>query len=941
MVYRLKIIGYYKHSNFGDEQYKTSMTKLFSEYLQIDYTIEFLDCDCIYKENFYDDDIIIVGGGDILNPYFMDKIEKKFRNRQNIIIGLSVGLPYASILVQTSKLEILDYIFIRTVQDLDVFTKYFHKDRIFYIPDVSYLLTPNYTFTKRINTNQHLDTLLDANTSLDLEYSKFLKLVQPKSSSEIFLNKYEQSLCNIKNGRRLIGICLSRHFYNKNYINEYSSVINGISKFVTDMISKNYSVVFIPFNTNPINDNENDTVIAKDILDKIDDQKWLLNIDDELTIDDMNYVMSRLDICIPMRFHSVLFCMYNMIPFVSVYSTRKIQNLLLDTYWDYKYVLRVNDRFVPTEFDSGYLIEQVLKLENMIVNRRNIYHKLLHINTNLFGKMFFNNINKLIDIITNRSKTRKLGNSYDSTNVSNIIEGTYEMVKEYSFSKGYNDFRTINDSGTKKIISSIISYNLIGSQDSVYNYGIQEKMFDTKSSKEYDYNKEWRWIINDHITSVKRKIVNNPTGLFNMGYIDQIDYSGVHRSGWQYVYNHLECLHNSNSELLLDLYVDRTFHWNREINSILNIIPYRKSWIGFIHHTFDTSFSSYNCNTLLDCEEFLQSLYTCKGLFVLSRYLQIQLTKCLRELGFDVKVFTLIHPTETNVKQFSYKNFFNNENKRLVHVGGWLRNIYSFYNLHVPEKILCKYGFFLGYKSKILYKTKSDKITKTALIGKNMNNYYPQQHFLENIFWVLKENENKSLKENTNQNNTHQNISQNINENTNQNNINQNNTNQNMCQNISKNMCQNISQNMCQNTNANNIEIYNNWSKHFYDDMCDKIKSVDYIEYLDNDSYDVLMTENIIFINLVDASAVNTVIECIVRSTPIIVNKHPAVVELLGEKYPLYFKNDNKYLDIEINNILSNDKLIRNAHNYLKSMDKNSFYINTFVNEFHNIITKL
>ena len=243
----------------------------------------------------------------------MDKIEKKFRNRQNIIIGLSVGLPYASILVQTSKLEILDYIFIRTVQDLDVFTKYFHKDRIFYIPDVSYLLTPNYVFTKRMIATKN--TSLDADTSLDLVYSKFLKQhsvsPQSKSPSEKFVSKYEKSLSNIKNGRRLLGICLSRHFYNKNYINEYSNVIDGISKFVIDMISKNYSIVFIPFNTNPINDNENDTVIAKDVLDKLDEHHHLLNIDDELTIDDMNYVMSRLDMCIPMRFHSVLFLSKN------------------------------------------------------------------------------------------------------------------------------------------------------------------------------------------------------------------------------------------------------------------------------------------------------------------------------------------------------------------------------------------------------------------------------------------------------------------------------------------------------------------------------------------------------------------------------------------------------------------------------------------------------
>jgi hypothetical protein len=115
------------------------------------------------------------------------------------------------------------------------------------------------------------------------------------------------------------------------------------------------------------------------------------------------------------------------------------------------------------------------------------------------------------------------------------------------------------------------------------------------------------------------------------------------------------------------------------------------------------------------------------------------------------------------------------------------------------------------------------------------------------------------------------------------------------------------------------------------------------MEYLDNDEYDELMTENIVFINLVDASAVNTIIECIVRTTPIVVNKHPAVVELLGNDYPLYFKQSSDYnsINIDINKMIQDDKLIRKAHKYLKSMDKSGFSISSFVDEFKNILVKL
>ena len=121
--------------------------------------------------------------------------------------------------------------------------------------------------------------------------------------------------------------------------------------------------------------------------------------------------------------------------------------------------------------------------------------------------------------------------------------------------------------------------------------------------------------------------------------------------------------------------------------------------------------------------------------------------------------------------------------------------------------------------------------------------------------------------------------------------------------------------------------------------MSNKIKSVEFIDYITNTDYDKLITKNIVYINLVDASAVNTIIECIVRHTPIIVNKHPAVVELLGEKYPLYLTDDESTLFIH--KLLKSDKLIRKAYHYLKKLNCKKFSISTFLNNFQKIITSI
>ena len=98
--------------------------------------------------------------------------------------------------------------------------------------------------------------------------------------------------------------------------------------------------------------------------------------------------------------------------------------------------------------------------------------------------------------------------------------------------------------------------------------------------------------------------------------------------------------------------------------------------------------------------------------------------------------------------------------------------------------------------------------------------------------------------------------------------------------------------------------------------------------------YDYLLSRNIVIINLFDASANNVIIECIIRNTPIFINKLESVVEYLGEDYPLYFNDLNEFED---ESFYSSDRIIK-AHIYLKNMDKEDLTLSHFNNRLLNDI---
>ena len=105
------------------------------------------------------------------------------------------------------------------------------------------------------------------------------------------------------------------------------------------------------------------------------------------------------------------------------------------------------------------------------------------------------------------------------------------------------------------------------------------------------------------------------------------------------------------------------------------------------------------------------------------------------------------------------------------------------------------------------------------------------------------------------------------------------------------------------------------------------------LHLLSDPEYDTLLAENVVFLLLGDCSAVNTVIECIVRATPIVVNRHPAIEEALGSDYPGFYDTLEQAAAI-----VNDPSAIHAMHEHIGRIDLDPFRIATFVRSLHTLI---
>jgi len=83
--------------------------------------------------------------------------------------------------------------------------------------------------------------------------------------------------------------------------------------------------------------------------------------------------------------------------------------------------------------------------------------------------------------------------------------------------------------------------------------------------------------------------------------------------------------------------------------------------------------------------------------------------------------------------------------------------------------------------------------------------------------------------------------------------------------------------------------------------------------YIPKLELDEMLRANVFAMEVFDASANNVLLDCIAFRTPIFVNRHPAMVEHLGEDYPLYFDHPEQIPDLM--------GRVEDAHHHMNRLD--------------------
>lgn len=404
-------------------------------------------------------------------------------------------------------------------------------------------------------------------------------------------------------------------------------------------------------------------------------------------------------------------------------------------------------------------------------------------------------------------------------------------------------------------------------------------------------------------------------------YIDQSTYlQGYHRSGWNYVVNNLisglQCADNDKSRAIwCDLYMDRTFH------SYHSILPYTRYWIGFVHHTFDTTFSDWNNVKLLNNPLFIQSIPFCRGIFVFGNTQRINFMNEFKKRNWNVPVVSLVHPTELvpDSLLWTFDKLYNNNEPSLVHVGAWLRDNYQIYKVFGGNKTPKTSNSDDGSDNVYLH--------KKILNGKNMDIYRKPANFFEFFkeeMWKLKDfvpssqdiaadiqldlvSENKTSSQRITSVNGEIPILASEQENypTNVNAI---------CRDI-------ISRDACD-------YRLNKYVRGAIEMLQSFDSSVVQIPELSNAEFDKLLSSNVILLPLIDCAACNTLLECIVRNTPVILPRLPAIVELIGSDYELFYDTPD-----QIDGLLTRRK-IEAASFFFSQIDKTPLTIQYFLSSF-------
>ena len=315
----------------------------------------------------------------------------------------------------------------------------------------------------------------------------------------------------------------------------------------------------------------------------------------------------------------------------------------------------------------------------------------------------------------------------------------------------------------------------------------------------------------------------------------------------------------------VDIYCDRTFGWGSKVLETDGVIPYTNSWIGFFHHTFESEFSIYN-----NMKNVINN-----PLFAISLMhckgiftLSEYLAKQIRQALSDLGYDNIL------VEVLRHPTIFPKEK---FTVEKYMNN---------EKKRLVNIGSWYRNPVSIYTLPANAQFEYTVLKGKYMEANFPFEtldihkddhgnYVIENNIWTRY---------------------------------------------LAKYINGLPAEHPLHQLPAGPLKL---------ESIAQYLGKVEVLDLLPNEQYDDLLCSNVVFLHLIDASAINTLIECIVRATPLVINRIEPTEEALGVDYPLFFTDL-----AEVPSLLSNEKILA-AHEYLKNkVDLEAYRLETFIHDF-------
>lgn len=264
---RVNVIGWFNHSNIGDEAYKLAFPKLFP------------DASFNFSESTSGAcDSCILGGGDVLYPHLVDALLKS-KAQKRFIISVSVNPAIAPF----EKLKEVDQILVRDRQSVEILKS--HDVCCSWMPDIA--------------------TILEPDRKRGLLWLK-------QQFQEQSLSLYEKR----------VGIVFNSYLHNRGIDREFFTFHKVVSELAEIADTTSASFIFFPMSTQlPYDDRITNGLIASKC------KFWQKNlmIHDVLTVQNVLDLVSACDVIITSRLHSLIFSIVGQVPFVSTDHHDKIK----------------------------------------------------------------------------------------------------------------------------------------------------------------------------------------------------------------------------------------------------------------------------------------------------------------------------------------------------------------------------------------------------------------------------------------------------------------------------------------------------------------------------------------------------------------------------------------------------------------------------------------